>query len=109
MEETAGHATFPNFIIWKHLWNIDKMSASKLVDGTYQKNIRRGIGLRQEDSVRDRLGDWFVEASVQVKRSQVLYMKRALESSNALVRALALMTCRDNLGHSLRYPVICLL
>ena len=37
-----------------------------------------------------------MEASVQVQKSQVLYMKRALDSTNTLVRGLSLMAYRDN-------------
>ena len=76
-----------------HLWNLEKKTVSNLVDVSYRKGIRRGIGLRQRVSVRERLGDWFVGTSVQVQK---LYMKRALDSTNTLVRGLSLMAYRDN-------------
>ena len=87
---------FPILSYGSHLWNLEKKTVSNLVDVSYRKGIRRGIGFRQRVSVRERLGDWFVEASVQVQKSQVLYMKRALDSTNTLVRGLSLMAYRDN-------------
>ena len=64
MEETGWTYNFSQFyhMVANLIWNIEKMSLSKLVGGTNQKGIQKGIGLRQKDSVRDRLEDWFAEA-----------------------------------------------
>ena len=50
MEETGWTYNFSQFyhMVANLIWNIEKMSVSKLVGGTNRKGIKRGIGLRRK-------------------------------------------------------------
>ena len=61
----------------------------RMVNSTFRKGIRRGLGLKQWDSIRDRLGDAFVEATVRTAKLKDEYLHRAFKSQNELVAGLA--------------------
>ena len=77
-------ALFPVLTYGSHLWDLSRSTIAQNVNQAYRKGIRRGLCTRKRDSVRDRLGEWFVEAVEKVKL-KTLYIKRALHSVNTLV------------------------
>ena len=86
---------FPILTYGSQLWDISRSSTAKLLDQAYRKGIRRGLGMRRRDSIRERLGEWFVEASERVKMQQTLFMKRAVHSPNGLVRTMSWLANRE--------------
>ena len=61
----------------------------RMVNSAFRKGIRRGLGLKQWDSIRDRLGDAFVEATVRTAKLKDEYLHRAFKFQNELVAGLA--------------------
>ena len=57
--------------------------------------MRRGLGMRDRDSVVDRIGSWFCEASEKEKRIQLLVMKRSIHSVNELLKFVAWLVYRE--------------
>ena len=53
---------------------------------------RKGLGIRQRESVRQRVGDWFQEASDMMKRQQLLFFHKAIHSVSELVVTVTLTT-----------------
>lgn len=76
----------PVLFYGSHLWELDKSSVVRAVNRVYRKGIRRGLGMRDRDSVTGRLGDWFVEAAEKMKKDQVLFLKRSIHSVNDFVK-----------------------
>ena len=60
-----------------------------------RKGIRRGLGMRQRDSIVERIPE-FVEASFKMKILQTKFLKRAINSRNELVRGLTLLIVRHS-------------
>ena len=84
-----------------HLWNFERSIVETSVNTAYQKDIRRGLGMRQRDSIVERIPD-FVQASLKTKILQTKFRKWAIDSRNELVRALALLIVRRSYpGHGL--------
>ena len=54
--------------------------------------IRKGLGLRATDSVRETVGDWFEEASELMTRQQILFLFRAIHSRCCVVVNVTLAT-----------------
>ena len=75
---------FPVLSCGSHLWDMDRVSVTSLMNRAYGKGVRRGLGMRKKIVV-DRLGKWFVEASEKVKKLQLMYMKRSFHSVNGVV------------------------
>ena len=86
---------FPILTYGSQLWDISRSSTAKLLDQAYRKGIRRGLGMRRRDSIRERLGEWFVEASERVEMQQTLFMKRAVHSPNGLARTMSWLANRE--------------
>ena len=51
-----------------------------------QKGVRHGLEMKDRESVTHRLGKWFVEASVMMKKSQLDFKTRTLRSVNETSR-----------------------
>ena len=84
---------FPGLAFGSHLWNFERSVVETSVNTAYQKGIRRGLGMRQRDSIAERISG-FVEASLTMKILEAKFLKRATESRNELVRGLALLIVR---------------
>ena len=89
-------ALFPVLTYGSHLWDLSRSTIAQSVNQAYRKGIRRGLCMRNRESVRDRLGEWFVEAVEKVKKLKTLYIKRALHSVNTLVRTISWQVYRKN-------------
>ena len=57
--------------------------------------VSPNMSMRRRDSIRERLGEWFVEASERVEMQQTLFMKRAVHSPNGLVRTMSWLANRE--------------
>ena len=92
---------FPVLACGSHLWNFERSIVETSINIAYQKGIRRGLGMRQRDSIVKRIPE-FVEASLKMKILQTKFLKRAIDSRNELVRGLALLLVRHSYpGHGL--------
>ena len=56
---------FPVVAYGCHVWDTGRLSVMRMANSAFRKGIRRGLGLKQWDSMRDRLGDALVEATVR--------------------------------------------
>lgn len=72
-----------------HLWSIEKPSIARLVNTAYRKGVRRGLGMSQRDSISERLGSRFVEASEVIESGKEKYLARAVNSPSRLVMTFA--------------------
>ena len=86
---------FPVLAYGSHLWNFERSIVETSINTAYRKGIHRGLGMRQRDSIVERLPD-FVEASLKMKILQTKFLKQAIDSRNELVRGLALLTIRHS-------------
>ena len=84
---------FPVLTYGSHLWNFERNLVEMSVDTAYRKGICHGLGMRQRDSIVERIPD-FVKASLKMKILQAKFLKWATESRNELVRGLALLIVR---------------
>ena len=83
------------------MWNFERSIVETSINTAYRKGIRRGLGMRQRDSIVERIPD-FVEASLKMKILQTKFLKWAIDSRNELVRGLALLKVRHSCpGHGL--------
>ena len=57
---------FPVLAYGSHLWNFERSIVETSINTAYRKGIRRGLGMRQRDSIVERISD-FVEASLKMK------------------------------------------
>ena len=65
------------------------------------KGVHRGLGMRQRDSIAERLPG-YIESAVKMKELQLKFLKRATQSRNGLVKGFAWLVCRYNYpGHGL--------
>ena len=78
---------FPVLAYSNHLWNYDNSSVVKKINAAYRRGIRKGLGMAQKESllVCQHLSRWFEEASVELKRDQLQFLKRAMQSQNTLL------------------------
>ena len=53
---------YPVLAFGSHLWDFEKSVLCTTVDRAYRRGIRRGLGMRFQDSIRNRFPDWFTEA-----------------------------------------------
>ena len=92
---------FPVLAYGSHLWNFERSIVETSVNTAYRKGIRRGLDMRQRDSIVERIPE-FVEASRKMKILQAKFLQWATESRNELVRGLALLIVRRSYpGHGL--------
>ena len=77
------------------MWNFERSVVETSVNTAYRKGIRRKLGMRQRDSIVERIPG-FVEASLKMKILQTKFLKRATNSRNELVRGLALLIVRHS-------------
>ena len=84
---------FPVLAYGSHLWNFERSIVETSINTAYRKGIRRRLGMRQRDSIAERIPE-FVEASLKMKIIQTKFLKRATDSRNELVRGLALLIVR---------------
>ena len=75
-----------------HRWNFSSRKVCSLVNSAWRRVIRKGLGIRQRESVRQRVGDWFQEASDMMKRQQLLFFHKAIHSISELVVTVTLTT-----------------
>ena len=80
-----------------HLWNFSKSSVIKSVNNAFRKGIRKGLGMKQSESICQRFPGRFTEATTKMKRQQLRSLKRATESKNRLVGLLSWYVCRHKL------------
>ena len=73
-----------------HLWNFERSIGETYHNTVYGKGIRRGLGMRQRDSIVERIPR-FVEASLEMKILHTKFLKRATDSRNELVGELPLL------------------
>ena len=52
--------------------------------------------MKSRESICDRFTGWFVEATDKIKTAKVLFLKRAIHSSNCIVQRLACNYYRNN-------------
>ena len=86
---------FPVLAYKSHLWNFERSIVETSVNTAYRKDIRRGLGMRQRDSIVEIIPE-FVEASLKMKILQTKFFKRVIDSRNELVRELALLIVRHS-------------
>ena len=77
---------------------MDKDTALELLYyPAYRKGVRIGMGMRNYDSICEQLGTRFVEASENIEQLRHLFVQRAKESLNSLVRGLTFVFGRVKL------------
>ena len=72
-----------------HMWNMGSASNVRMLNAAFRKGVRRGLGMKPRESIRERLNDCFKEASEKIRRLQLLFVKRAVHSRNLLVQGLS--------------------
>ena len=66
-------ALFPVLTYGSQLWDLSRSTIAQTVNQAYRKGIRRRLCMRNRESVRDRLGEWFVQPVEKVKKLKTLY------------------------------------
>ena len=70
---------FPVLAFGRNLWNFKKTSVVRTVD------VRKGLGMKQRESLSERFPDRFSEAVAKIKRQQLRFLERATLSCNKIV------------------------
>ena len=86
METNYGSSTVASPSVWKLSLGPTNVVTVRSVNRAYRRGIRRGLGMRDRDSITDRLSSWFVEAADKMKKEQLLFLKRCMYSSNTIVK-----------------------
>ena len=64
------------------MWSVEHPVIRRMVNITFRKGIRRDLGMRQYDSVCDRLGNGFKEVADKIDVVKQKFMERAINSPN---------------------------
>ena len=64
---------YPILAFESHLWDVEKLVVCTTVNRAYRKGIGRDVGMRYQDSLRDRFPDWFREAAEKMHESKVSF------------------------------------
>ena len=83
---------FPVLSYGCHLWRLNIKYVRDTVNTAWRRVIRKGLGMKWGDSVKEKLGSWFKEASELMKRNQCLFIHRAVHSQNKTVREVSMAT-----------------
>ena len=83
---------FPVLSYGCHLWRLNIRYVRDTVNTAWRRVIRKGLGMKWGDSVKEKLGSWFKEASELMKRNQCLFIHRAVHSQNNTVREVSMAT-----------------
>ena len=94
METNYGSSTVSSPSVWKLSWDLQNDVTVRSVNKAYRRGIRRGLGMRDGDSITDRLVSWFVEAVDKMKKEQLLFFKRCMYSSNTIVKCVGCLEYR---------------
>ena len=72
-----------------HLWNLDKGMVRRTLDTAWRKAIRKRLGMKSCDSIRERLEGWVREGREKLIAEQI-FLHCALHSKREVVRTVAL-------------------
>ena len=56
--------------VLSYAWRLNNKSVRDAVNTAWRRVIRTVLGMKRSDSVKEKLGSWFNEASVLMKRNQ---------------------------------------
>ena len=80
-----------------HLWDMESSTTVRSVNTAFRKGVRRGLWMKSRDSLHDRQKG-FEEASVKIRRLQLLFSKRSVHAKNEIGQTLALLSVTRNLS-----------
>ena len=63
---------FPILTYGSNLWNVTGSSTGNLINRAYRRGVSRSLGTKEKDSISQRLGDSFTEASEKIIKQQTL-------------------------------------
>ena len=87
---------FPVLSYGSHMWNMGSASNVRMLNAAFREGVRRGLGMKPRESIRERFKDCFKEASEKIRRLQLLFVKRAVHSKNLLVQGLSWLFYRHS-------------
>ena len=61
-----------------HLWDLNRCDITRMINSGLRKAIRRGLKMKRYESISDRLGDKFQEATERAKMLKLSFMKSLL-------------------------------
>ena len=60
----------------------------RIINMALRKGVRRGLGMKRNESICDRFGDTFQESVERMKNLKLKFLQRAFHSRNDLVKGL---------------------
>ena len=76
----AKHAVFPIMAYGCNLWELERTDVKMMINMALRKGVRRGLGMRRNESICDRFGGKFQESVERMKKFKVVFTKSILFS-----------------------------
>ena len=89
--EIVDRQLFPIMAYGCHLWELERTDVKMMINMALRKGVRRGLGMRRNESICDRFGGKFQESVERMKKLKESFLQRAFYSLNGLVRGLLIL------------------
>ena len=86
--EIVDRQLFPILSYGCHLWELERTDVKMMINMALRKGVRRGLGMRRNESICDCFGGKFQESVERMKKLKESFLQRAFYSLNGLVRGL---------------------